>query len=222
MPTFCDIIREAIPSLQGYYLGQLTFLVRAIRGHVRGCVKNIIELIQDVWDTLPSQRLPLIVLVEALADALAAEFGPYVAGLIPKLLPILQEDKTEAQTTIHMKSLAALAAFASNLHDYLNLIIPIVISCYECRRTPFLLRKEAIGTLTSLSSTVDLYPYTSRIVHSLIPLLRELDEPLHEVVVHALRDFTYTLGANLVIFIPTLTKVCQISSSINVDAESYI
>jgi serine/threonine-protein kinase mTOR len=206
MPTLCKIIRHANPSLQGYYLGQLAFLVRAIRGHIRGCVSDIIALIQDVWDTL-AQRLPLVTLIEALADALALEFGPYMPGLLPKLLPILQEDKTETLAAIQLKTLVALTALASNLHDYLNLVIPIIVSCYECPRTPFILRKEAIRCLTNLSNTVELNPYTSRIVHSLIPLLGELDEPLHEVVVDALRSLTYSLGASLVIFIPTLTKV---------------
>ena len=208
MPTFCNIIRDAIPNLQDYYLGQLTFLVGAMRQHIRTCINDIIELVHNVWDTL-SHRLALIVLVEALADALASEFGPYVTALIPKLLSILQEDKTDAMVPTQMKTLGALTAFASNLQNYMNLVVPIVITCYEFNGTPRVLRTQAIQCLKELSHTVDLYPYTSRIVHSLMPLMTANDSSLHQAVVDALHTFTYTLGSGIAIFVPVLVKVRQ-------------
>jgi hypothetical protein len=55
-----------------------------------------------------SQRLALVVLVEALADALASEFGPIITALIPKLLLILQEDKMDAVVSTQLKTLGAL------------------------------------------------------------------------------------------------------------------
>ena len=210
MPTFCNIIRGAISSLQSYYLGQLTLLVRAISHHIRACVTDIIELINDVWDTL-SQRLPLVALVEALADALASEFKPHVAGLISKLLPILQSDKTNLLAAIQVKALAALTALAYNLQDYMNTVVPIVITCYEYSHTPFMLRTQAIETLTKLSSALELYPYTSRIIHSLMPILAEPNESLHQVIIDALHTFTYTLGPSFTIFVPVLVKVCKVT-----------
>jgi hypothetical protein len=40
MPMFCNIICDTIPSLQNYYLEQLTFLVCAIHQHIRACVND--------------------------------------------------------------------------------------------------------------------------------------------------------------------------------------
>ncbi|KAF8573454.1 atypical PIKK FRAP protein kinase [Ramaria rubella] len=205
MPAFCTVIRGAVANLQGYYLGHLTFLVRSIQQHIRVCVTVIVELIHELWN-ITSQRLALVVLVEALADVLASEFGPYTARLIPKLLLVLQETRTELFAPIQARTLSALAAFSYNLQEYLNLVVPIFISCYERSHTPRILRKQAIQSLAVLSATVDLYPFTSRIVHSLTSVMADTDESLRQSILDALFTFTYTLGPNFVIFVPVLTK----------------
>ena len=164
------------------------------------------ELIHDIWDT-SSQHLALVVLVESLANALAFEFRPYVPRIIPRLLQVFQEDETDLLVTTQVKALGALVAFASNLEEYLNLVVPVVIMSYERSNAPTFLRKRAIQSLGELSGSVDLLPYTSRIVHSLVHVIAAPDEELSQVVSDAISALARGLGPSFVIFVPMLLKV---------------
>ena len=164
------------------------------------------ELIYGIWDT-SSQYIALVVLVEALANALALEFRPYVPHIIPRLLQAFKEDTTDMLAETQVKVLGALVAVASNMEEYLNLVVPVVISLYGKSSAPKFLRKRAIESLPELSSSVDLLPYTSRIVHSLVDVMATPDEELFQIVLDAIGALAGGLGPSFVIFVPMLLKV---------------
>lgn len=199
------MIRNSSSSLQGHYLAQLTSLISTVRQHVRSCLKEVMDLINDLWN-VTNQRLALIVLVETLADVLAAEIGKYTAQMVSRLLLNLQEEKTETSALIHAKTVTAIVAFGPNLQEHLNLVIPVLISCFRPSPLPFTLRKQAIDSLSKLSKNVDLYPYASRIIHALEEVMTDSGQ-LRQSVIDAFSTFTYTLGTSMIIFIPSLTKV---------------
>jgi FKBP12-rapamycin complex-associated protein len=187
-------------------------LVGVIRHRVRGSIKDVVGLIHDLWDTT-TQRVSLVVLLGALSSVLAAEFHPYITRFVQKLLVILHNEKTDALAILQAAALSALISFGSNLPEYLNLVVPALISCYRFPRTPLKLRLQAIKSAGVLSKSVDLYPYASRLIHSLTALLVEEDHDLCQAVVKTLLTLTYTLGRDILIFIPSITKVSALGHS---------
>lgn len=164
------------------------------------------ELIHNLWD-ITTQRLGLVVLTETLAEVLVAEFFPYTGGLIPRLLSILQEERTKFIVGLQIKAVTCLTSFGLALEQHLSLVIPVIITCYQDGRSSVVLRKQAIQSIAELSKSIDLYPYTSRFVHSLITVLSDLDESLQKACLDALYILAHTLGNSFVIFVPTLLKV---------------
>ncbi|KAF8659826.1 hypothetical protein AX16_001711 [Volvariella volvacea WC 439] len=204
IPAFAAVTRNSTARLQVFHLQQLAILVDIIKQHVRNYMPEIFSLVTELWDNLTLQ-LPLVTLIEALGNALDAEFKPFLPTILPLMLKVFDGELSDKGMNIQMKIFDAFLTFGSNIEEYLHLTIPIIVKSYE-RPGPPQLRKKAIQTIDGLSRRVNFSDHASRIIH---PLVRVLDVPNNELrmaVLDTLCSLVIQLGSDFAIFVPTINK----------------
>ncbi|KAI0653553.1 FAT-domain-containing protein, partial [Cubamyces menziesii] len=188
-----------------HHLDQLAILVGIIGQHVRNHATEIFKLVQDLWDNAGLQ-LPLMTLVEALGKALDAEFKPFIPMILPPILKVFEGKLNDGASNTQMKIFDAFLTFGTNIEEYLQLVIPLIVKMYERQDASPLLRKKAIHTIEGLTRRVNLSDHASRIIH---PLVRVLDQPNNELraaVLDTLCALMIQLGSDFTIFHPTIRK----------------
>lgn len=173
---------------------------------MRNYATEIFKLVQDLWDNVPLQ-LPLMSLVEALGQALDAEFKPFVPMILPSILKVFEDDLSDQASSTQIKILDAFLTFGANIEEYLPLVIPLIVKTYERSGAPTLLRKKAIHTIQGLTKRVNFSDHASRIIHPLVRVLNQPNGELRMAVLDTLCALMVQLGPGFVIFHPTIRKV---------------
>lgn len=193
--------------MQVFHLEQLAILVGIIKQHVRKFTIDIFALISDLWEN-QSLQLPLASLVEALGKALDAEFKPFLPNVLPLLLKVFDNDMTEKVANTQMKVCDVLLTFGSNIEDYLQLLVPILVHSFERLHGSTPLRERAIQTIEGLTRRVNFSDHASRIIHPLVRVLGQSSNELRQAVMDCLCALMLQLGSDFAIFVPTINKVC--------------
>ena len=198
--------RTSAARVQVFHLEQLTILVGIIKQHVRKYAIDIFQLVSDLWEN-QSLQLPLSSLVEALGKALDAEFKPFIPIILPLLLRVFDSDMSEKVANTQMKVLDALLTFGSNIEEYLQLVVPILVRSCERIDGSIPLRKRAIQTIEGLTRRVNFSDHASRIIHPLVRVLGQSSNELRQAAMDCLCALMLQLGSDFAIFVPTINKV---------------
>jgi FKBP12-rapamycin complex-associated protein len=161
IPAFAAVTRTSPARLQEFHLQQLAILVGIIKQHVRNYTMSVFGLVKELWDNTTLQ-LPLVSLIEALSNALAADFKPLLPTAIPLILKAFENEFSLRRAQTQAKIFDALQSFGSILEEYLYLIIPVIVKTYERVEGTTTLRKRAIQTIDVLTKHVNFADHASR------------------------------------------------------------
>ncbi|KAG6843936.1 hypothetical protein H0H87_011584 [Tephrocybe sp. NHM501043] len=208
IPAFADATRSS-PLRLGFYLEQLTILVSIVKYNIRNLVPDILTLITDLWTNF-TMHLPIVTLIEGLGKVLDAEFKPFLPTVLPLMLEEFVGESTgkKSRTDTQIKVFDAFLAFGTNLNEYLQIVLPIIVASYERVDGTTLLRKKALQTIEGLSKQINFSEHASRIIH---PLIRVLDndsssDELQMQVMDTLCALVLQLDSDFTIFIPSMHK----------------
>ncbi|KAJ7237528.1 atypical/PIKK/FRAP protein kinase [Mycena haematopus] len=207
MPAFAAVTRASVPRMQEFHLQQLAILIGIIKQHVRNHAAEVLGLVTELWDSTTLQT-PIVVLIEAVGRALAAEIKPFLPTILPLLLKVfaVEGELSDKRMGTQMKILEAFQTFGANIEEYLHLVIPIIVRTAESAYGSVALRKEAIFTINRLSRVVNFSDHASRIVHPLMRILERGVNELRVAVLDTLCSLIAQLGSDFVIFVPTINK----------------
>lgn len=166
----------------------------------------VFNLISDIWDNVTLQ-LPLVSLIEALSNALSAEFKPFLPAVIPLVLKVFDGELNDKRVNTQIKILDAFQTFGVNIEEYLHLVIPLIVRAYDRLDGTTPLRKKAIQTIDALSKRVNFSDHASRIVHPLVRVLENANNELRQAAMETLCSLCVQFGSDFAIFVPTINKV---------------
>ena len=205
VPAFIAVIRASSPARLDYYFNHLSRLVGIVRQHIRVYLPDIIEVLQEFWNTTSSLQTTIMALIESIARSLEGEFKIYLASLLPLMLGVLERDtSTKRQPT--EKIFHAFLVFGSSAEEYMHLIIPILVRLFDNPAQPLFLRKSAIETIGKLSSMVNLNDYASKIIHPLTRVLSSQEPSLRVAALDTLCALMLQLGRDYLHFEHTVDK----------------
>ncbi|KAJ7247605.1 atypical/PIKK/FRAP protein kinase [Mycena haematopus] len=205
IPAFAAVTRTSPARLQEFHLQQLAILVGIIKQHVRNYTMSVFSLVKELWDNTTLQ-LPLVSLIEALGNALTADFKPLLPAAIPLILRAFENDFSPRRAQTQMKIFDALQAFGSILEEYLYLIIPVIVRTYERVDGTTMLRKRAIQTIDVLTKHVNFSDHASRIIHPLVRVLNGANNELRVAVLDTLCSLVVQLGSDFAVFVPMINQ----------------
>lgn len=213
IPVLLNVIRTCITGLSEFYYQQLAILISIIKQHVRNYLKDIFDLVQEMWNPNSSIQLTIVTLVEAVAKALEGEFKTYVPILLPNMLQTLDGEITIKRQATIMRILHAFCVFGGAIDEYLHLVVPVIVKMFERPDASATLRRQAIVTVGQLSTKVNFCDHASRVIH---PLVRVLQNPnggstaanadLRNATMETLTALAFQLGLSYTIFVPVVGK----------------
>ncbi|KAH6572836.1 hypothetical protein BASA60_006398 [Batrachochytrium salamandrivorans] len=206
MPPLLAVLRSCQHnSLDGYFQN-LGTLVSIVRLSLRSYVGEIIALVQERWSVSANIQNAALALIEQIALALEGDFKIYLPTLLPQLLQILDTDVSEKRQ-ISTRLFNALSYFGHNLEEYLHLVIPAIIKVIERSDQPLILRRQAIQLVIRLARKLTLQQQSSRLIHSLMRILKSSSIELHSVAIDALCRIARQMREDFIIFIPVIAKI---------------
>ncbi|TPX18728.1 uncharacterized protein E0L32_002585 [Thyridium curvatum] len=206
IPAFLQVIRSSSTTKIEAYFSQLAALVSIVRQHIRNYLPDLVEIMQEYWNTSPALQSTILSLVEAISRSLEGEFKIYLAGLLPLMLGILEKDGS-ARRQPSEKVLHAFLVFGSSSEEYMHLIIPVIVRTFEKPNTPPFLRKSAIETIGKISRQVNLNDFAAKIIHPLTRVLASGDPTLRAASLDTLCALIQQLGKDYLHFMGTVNKV---------------
>ena len=206
VPAFLSVIRSSSSTRLESYFNQLATLVSIVRQHIRNYLPDIVEILQEYWNTSASLQSTILSLVEAISRSLEGEFKIYLAGLLPLMLGILERDSTTKRTASE-KVLHAFLVFGSSSEEYMHLIIPVIVRTFEKQGQPTFVRKLAIETIGKISRQVNLNDYAAKIIHPLTRVLASSEPSLRVAALDTLCALIQQLGKDYLHFMGTVNKV---------------
>lgn len=205
VPAFIAVIRASSPARLDFYFNHLSRLVSIVRQHIRVYLPDIIQVLQEFWNTTSSLQTTILALIESIARSLEGEFKIYLAGLLPLMLGVLEKDtSTKRQPT--EKIFHAFLVFGSSAEEYMHLIIPVLVRLFDNPAQPVFLRKSAIETIGKLSSMVNLNDFASKIIHPLTRVLASQEPSLRVAALDTLCALMLQLGRDYLHFEHTVEK----------------
>ncbi|KAF7308846.1 Serine/threonine-protein kinase TOR [Mycena kentingensis (nom. inval.)] len=205
IPAFVAVTRSAPARLQEFHLQQLAILVGIVKQHIRSDMVVVFTLVKELWD-IPPLQLPLVSLIEALANALAASFKPLLPTVIPLFLRAFDHDMGPKRAQTQSKILEALQTFGAILEEYLYLVIPIIVRTYERSDASTSLRRQAIQTINKLTRHVNFADHASRIIHPLVRVFNGATNELRMSVMETLCSLVIQLGSDFAVFVPMINQ----------------
>lgn len=169
-------------------------------------MSEIFKLVTDLWDN-SSLQLPLVSLVESLGKALDVEFKPFLPKILPLLLKVFDGELSEKTANTQIKIFDAFLTFGTNIEEYLQLVIPIIVKTYERPDAGVALRRSAAQTVEGLTRRVNFSDHASRIILSLARVLSSQSHELRMTVMDTLSALVTQLGSDFAVFISTIEKV---------------
>lgn len=206
VPGFLSVIQNSTSGREEGYFNQLSQLVRIVRQHIRPFLHDIIQTLQDFWRRSTAAHATMLSLIEAIARSLEGEFKVHLAGVLPLMLGVLDEDNTNKKIASE-RVLHAFLIFGSSAEEYMHLIIPVIIRMFEKHNQPSSVRRMAIDTIGKISRTVNISEFSARIIHALLRVLAGSDLPLRQNALDTICALIFQLGSDYLQFIPTVNKV---------------
>ncbi|KAK3682072.1 phosphatidylinositol 3-kinase tor2 [Podospora appendiculata] len=205
VPAFISVIRASSAARLDFYFNHLSRLVGIVRQHIRVYLPDIIDVLQEFWNTSPSLQPTIMALIESIARSLEGEFKVYLAGLLPLMLGVLEKDLTTKRQASE-KVFHAFLVFGSSGEEYMHLIIPVLVRLFDNQGQPIFLRKSAIETVGKLSSMVNLNDYASKIIHPLTRVLASGEATLRVAALDTACALMLQLGRDYLHFEHTVSK----------------
>lgn len=205
IPALLTMMKSCPAGMLEFYFQQLGLLVAIVKQHIRNYIPDIIILIQDHWGQNANIQTTALSLVESIAVALEAEFKVYLPTLLPQMLLVFENDRSEKQQP-SQRLLNALLVFGQNLEEYLHLVIPAVVKVIETIENPIHLKKSAIQLLGQLCRIINIRDQASRIVHPLVRILNTGQLELKSACLDTLARLAYQMGHEFVVFVPSIKK----------------
>ncbi len=205
VPAFISVIRASSTARLDFYFNHLSRLVGIVRQHIRVYLPDIIDVLQEYWNTSVSLQTTIMALIESIARSLEGEFKIYLAGLLPLMLGVLEKDLSTRRQPSE-KIFHAFLVFGSSGEEYMHIIIPVLVRLFDNPGQPNFLRKSAIETVGKLSSMVNLNDYASKIIHPLIRVLSSGEPSLRVAALDTLCALMLQLGRDYLHFEYTVNK----------------
>ncbi|KAK4529593.1 hypothetical protein CCYA_CCYA02G0450 [Cyanidiococcus yangmingshanensis] len=143
-----------------YVIRGLASVVLFARQYIRPYAASLVALILEYWSIQPLHR-SMFALMECLCAALGDEFRPYVAVLLPLVLP-----------SMSLRVIKVLLVFGAQVSDYAALILPPLMRFLEDPTRPLAARTEVLKRLPRLWASLDLTDMASLLLHPLCRMLR--------------------------------------------------
>lgn len=208
VPAFLLVIRSSTSTRLESYFNQLAALVSIVRQHIRNYLPDIIEIMNEYWNTSVSLQSTIMSLIEAISRSLEGEFKIYLASLLPMMLGVLERDNTTKRIPSE-RVLHALLVFGSSSEEYMHLILPYIIKVFEKPSQPTFLRKSAIETVGKISWMVNLNDHAAKIIHPLTRVLSSGEPSLRVAALDTLCALIQQLGKDYLHFVSTVNKVLR-------------
>jgi FKBP12-rapamycin complex-associated protein len=206
VPAFLLVIRSSSSTRLESYFSQLATLVSIVRQHIRNYLPEIVETLQEYWNTSPSLQTTILSLVEAISRSLEGEFKIYLASLLPLMLGVLDKDLTTKRIPSE-RVLHAFLVFGASAEEYMHLIIPVIVRTFEKQGQPTFIRKLAIDTIGKISRQVNLNDFAAKIIHPLTRILDAGEPALRLAALDTLCTLIQQLGKDYLHFMGTVNKV---------------
>ncbi|KAK5275426.1 phosphatidylinositol kinase-related protein kinase tor1, partial [Exophiala xenobiotica] len=125
IPGFLGVIRSSHPTRLESYFNQLAVLVNIVRQHIRAFLPEVIAVIREYWNVSRQVQSTILSLIEAISTSLEGEFRRYLAGLLPLMLAVIEND-TDLRRESSIRILHTFLVFGSSGEEYMHMIIPAI------------------------------------------------------------------------------------------------
>jgi serine/threonine-protein kinase mTOR len=222
IPGFLSVIRTSHPSRLDNYFNQLATLVNIVRQHIRVFLPDIIPVMREFWNASRQVQATILSLIESISKSLEGEFKRYLAGLLPLMLGVIENDTTPNRES-SQRILQTFLVFGSSGEEYMHMIIPAVVAMFENTTAPFESRKRAIETLAKLSRVVNVTDFASLMLHPLAKIIASSEKVvtisternLKAIALDCVCVLIYQLGQDFMHYMPLVeraTKLGQMNS----------
>jgi len=206
IPAFSAMCRASHSRHQNFYVKQMSLIVQIIGSHIRNYLDDVFLLTRELWSN-PFLRLPIVELIESLANAMGAEFKPYLPSVIPQLLTIFDQPEGNERSATEVRVFQAMLSFGSAIEEYLHLILPYILSTIERPTASTESRKVAVVTIGDLARRINLAESVSRIVQPLVRTLPTSEGQFRHAIMDTLCILLLQLGPDFAVFVPRLRSV---------------
>lgn len=222
IPGFLTVIRNSHVTRLDNYFNQLAILVNIVRQHIRVFLPDIIPVMREFWNTNRQVQSTILMLIEAISKSLEGEFKRYLAGLLPLMLGVIEND-TDIRRESSVRMLQTFLVFGASGEEYMHMIVPAIVGMFENTSAPANARKQAIDTLAKLSRVVNLTDFASLMLHPLAKILSSSEKVVTNSAERSLKAtaldcvcaLIYHLGHDFMHYLPLIeraTKAGQINS----------
>ena len=118
IPGFLGVIRNSHPSRLDNYFNQLAVLVNIVRQHIRAFLPDIIPVMREFWNVSKTVQSTILLLVEAISKSLEGEFKRHLAGLLPLMLGVIEND-TDPRRESSIRILQTFLIFGASGEEYI-------------------------------------------------------------------------------------------------------
>jgi FKBP12-rapamycin complex-associated protein len=184
----------------------MSLIVQIIGSHIRNYLDEVFQLTRDLWPNL-LLRLPIVALIESLANAMGAEFKPYLPAVIPQLLTVFNQPEGTERSLAEVKVFQAMLAFGSAVEEYLHLILPFILATLERPTGSRDSRRVAVETIGELARRINLTESVSRIIQPLVRTLPAVEKSLSHVIMDTICILLVQLGPDFAVFVPRIRNV---------------
>lgn len=212
MPALLGVVRLSPPSLQETYFHQLAVLVGIVKAHIRNYLDLLFDLVHDFWNPDSTLQLTITSLVEAIAIAVEGEFKAFLPRLLQEILRTFDGDFSankisDKRRANLLRLVKAFYVFGTSVEEYMHLVLPVIVKCFERADAPYDLRSTALQTIGLLCRKVNFSDNASQIIHPLIRTLAAGDPELQAIAMQTLCALVLQFGPDYAIFIPMVNKV---------------
>jgi serine/threonine-protein kinase mTOR len=222
VPGFLTVIRSAHGARLENYFNQLAILVNIVRQHIRVFLPDIIPVMREFWHAGRQVQSTILALIEAISKSLEGEFKRYLAGLLPLMLSVIEND-TDTRRESSVRMLQTFLVFGASGEEYMHMIVPAVVAMFENTLVPASARKQAIDSLAKLSRVVNMTDFASLMLHPLAKILSSSEKVVTNSAERSLKAtaldcvcaLIYHLGEEFLHYLPLIeraTKAGQINS----------
>ncbi|GHJ88255.1 hypothetical protein NliqN6_4657 [Naganishia liquefaciens] len=227
MPALLSVVRLSPPSLQETYFHQLAVLVGIVKAHIRNYLDLLFDLVHDFWNPDSTLQLTITSLVEAIAIAVEGEFKAFLPRLLQEILRTFDGDFSASKISDKRRAnllrlVKAFYVFGTSVEEYMHLVLPVIVKCFERADAPYDLRSTALQTIGLLCRKVNFSDNASQIIHPLIRTLAAGDSELQAIAMQTLCALVLQFGADYAIFIPMVNKVLLTNRITHPTYEAYI
>ncbi|KAJ2236038.1 phosphatidylinositol kinase- protein kinase tor1 [Coemansia sp. RSA 485] len=209
VPAILRAMKAAPPEAAESYIERLGRLVGIARQLIRPYLEPLFELFDSEAVISEQQQNVLIGLIEVLAEALAGDFGPHIATVIPFLIAVIDRDVSQShQPTLN--ALHALRILSPSLEGYLFLIMPRLILLLDFSTTAMGVVSKALESIGSIVASVNCSSFASRIVLTLVRLLQSAPtQALQTGIIDTLCILMEQLQDEFTLFMPTINAAMK-------------